>query len=96
MTVAVILAAVLAVTLAVLAALEHDVFWISHSSNEKPGPEKEIQDSYWCPQAADAAEAMSSKTSSRTVKDSPFFPTDGQRPPRERTNSKKVSMTVTF
>jgi hypothetical protein len=50
----------------------------------------------WCPQAAEAADERSSKSSSRTEKLFPLLPTDGQRPPRERTNSKNVSMTTTF
>lgn len=81
---------------ALLATLAHLFFWDVHSWNENPGPEKLIHLVNWWPQAAAQADGKSSKRSSKTTKDCPFFPTAGGRPPSEKTNLKNVLMTMTL
>lgn len=78
------------------AADPQDSFWLVHSSREKPAPVREVQVVNCCSQAEPQARVISSNNSSKTRNWFPCLETDGGRPPRERVNSKNVSMTVTF
>ena len=79
----------------VLAADPQESFWVVHSSIAKPAPARETHAVNWSPHAAAAADSRSSKSSSRTLNWLEFFETEGQRPPRARANSNKVSITTT-
>ena len=80
-----------AVGVTVEALLVHVSIWSEQSSTPKAAPARPEQVLNCDMQAALAAEARSSKTSSSTMKDLPSEVTPGGRPPRERMNSKNVT-----